>query len=266
MLSPVIRALTGEDIPQALELSSGAGWNQVAEDWRTIIDLNPESCFAIDYEGQLTATATLCCYDKRLAWLGMVLTKREFQRRGFARMLVDHALTEADKKGIQTVKLDATVQGQPLYKSLGFVAEQDIQRWAHNGRSAQTCEIESGIRSLAWGDFPADRRQLLERLASRASPLGDATGFVMYRDGLHASYLGPCVARSRESAKRLIASALTCSEGGWIWDLLPSNSAAVTLATEFGFRIERRLVRMSRGTPLSETEATTYAIAGFEFG
>jgi hypothetical protein len=43
-----VRLLTAHDIPQALELSSGAGWNQTSEDWRTLIELEPESCFAME--------------------------------------------------------------------------------------------------------------------------------------------------------------------------------------------------------------------------
>jgi hypothetical protein len=88
----------------------------------------------------------------------------------------------------------------------------------------------------------------------------------MHRDGLRASYLGPCIARTQAGAARLIASVLAYDEGPWLWDLLPGNSAAVALATGFGFRLERSLVRMFRGTPLRGDESMLYAIAGFEFG
>ena len=247
-----IRPLTRDDIPQALELSSAAGWNQTAEDWSTILELGADSCFAIDWEGQLASTATLVCYDEQLAWLGMVLTKPAFQRRGFARMLVERALAAADERGIWTVKLDATAQGQPLYESLGFVAEQEIQRWSGRG-------YPGGLAT----EFSPDRNPLLAALARRAPPLDD---FVMHRDGLRASYLGPCIARTQESAARLIASALAYDPGPWLWDLLPANPGAVELATGFGFQITRRLVRMYRGEPLREDESMIYAIAGFEFG
>lgn len=231
-----------------------------------ILSLDPTSCFAIDCEGQLAATATLVCYGCKLAWLGMVLTKAEFQRRGFARMLVRRALAEADAKGIQTVKLDATEQGRPLYESLGFTAEQEVQRWSGSGGIASGCETETEIWSLDSSAFAADRRFLLDRLALRALPLGDGKGFAMYRDGLRASYLGPCVAYSRESAKQLITTTLAQEAGPWLWDLLSSNTDAVSLAASLGFRMERRLVRMFRGAPFRGDESTIYAIAGFEFG
>ena len=266
MSSPLIRPLTGDDIPQALELSSQAGWNQVAEDWRTVVNLDSAAGFALDCEGQLAATATLVCYGQRLAWLGMVLTKPEFQRRGFARMLVKRALAEADHRRIQTVKLDATAQGRPLYESLGFFAEQEVQRWSGNGGLASGCEAETEVGSLDSSAFAADRRFLLDRLALRARPLINGKGFAMHRDGLRATYLGPCVACSPERAKRLITTVLARVNGPLLWDLLPSNTDAVSLATSLGFRIDRRLVRMSRGAPFRENESTIYAIAGFEFG
>jgi Acetyltransferase (GNAT) domain len=218
----------------------------------------------VDCEGQLAATSTLVCYGQRLAWLGMVLTKPAFQRRGFARMLVERALAVADGKGIETVKLDATAQGQPVYERLGFVAEQDIQRWSGRGLKVTG---ESDVRSEPdWSAFPGERRELLESLSRRAEPLGGGKDFVMHRDGRRASYLGPCVAGTREGAARLIASALACDDGPWLWDLLPANSSAVALATDFGFRVERRLTRMHRGGRLQDDESMIYAIAGFEFG
>src|SRR5277367_3832666 len=173
-------------------------------------------------------------------------------------MLVQRALAMADGNGIQTVKLDATDQGQPLYEALGFVAEQEIQRWSGNG---VTFTGESGDQPTLTGK----RHALIEFLRRRDIP-SDEKDFVLHRDGLRASYLGPGVARTRESAERLIASTLALDPGTWYWDLFPGNSDAVAMANRFGFRLERKLVRMFRGAPLRGDESMIYAIAGFEFG
>src|SRR3954451_22253247 len=110
-----LRTMRHEDTPAAFQLSAHAGWNQTEEDWRTLLELSPEGCLAIEVDGQLAATTTLLCYGPKLAWIGMVLTKAEYQRRGFAKRLLALALQNADKMGIATIKLDATDQGQPLY-------------------------------------------------------------------------------------------------------------------------------------------------------
>jgi GNAT superfamily N-acetyltransferase len=251
----MIRRLTAHDIPRALQLASEEGWNQTAADWKMLLELSPDLCFCIEQDNQLAATTTLVCYGNRLAWLGMVLTRPEFRRRGFARMLVEHALAAADRLGIRTVKLDATAQGQPLYETLGFSPEQEIQRWSRDAASP--------VRRRA---PPVPRGCLIEFLSSRAEPSTNNDDLVMYRNGLRASYLGPCIARTAEDAARLIESALAYDSGPWFWDILPANVEAVKLATRFVFTLDRCLARMSRGAPLREDESRIYAIAGLEFG
>ena len=71
----ILRNLVASDIPAAIGLSEEAGWNQTSEDWRMLIDLAPQGCLAIEADGQLAATTTLLCYGRRLAWIGMVLTR-----------------------------------------------------------------------------------------------------------------------------------------------------------------------------------------------
>lgn len=251
----MLRRLTTDDIPSALQLAAVEGWNQTAADWRMLIELSPDLCFGIEQDNQLAATTTLVCYGKRLAWLGMVLTRTEFRRRGFARMLVEHALTAADRLSIRTVKLDATAQGQPLYESLGFSPEQEIQRWSRGTASP-----------VHQPPPPVSRSGLVEFLSRRADPVANHDDLVMYRNGLRASYLGPCIARTPECAASLIGSALAYDNGRWFWDILPANVDAAKLATRYGFILDRRLVRMSRGVPLRVDESKIYAIAGFEFG
>jgi len=271
---PVLRNLRPSDIPAALELSTEAGWNQTAEDWRTLIELAPQGCLAIDASGVLASTATLFCYGQKLAWVGMVLTRKVFQGRGFARRLLNTALDLADDLGVETVKLDATDQGQSLYEKLGFRAEQRIERWgisAHAIRPADT-SISSSPVSEDWfaedrRAFGADRTSLLTRLAEHNPPLTSDNSYLLFRSGRLTQYLGPCVAHSPQTARTLIEQALrTPAATGWSWDLLPENIAAVALARDLGFSPKRRLLRMIRGKDLRGSESEIYAIAGFELG
>ena len=267
----VIRLLTAADIPQALELSSIAGWNQTAEDWLMLINLAPESCFALECDGEIAATATLICYERRLAWIGMVLTFPAYRRRGFARTLVKYALETADRDGIETVKLDATDQGQPLYESLGFIVEQEIERWSGNGdRPSPACtepaRFPESFAALDLSAFAVNRSPLLSALASRARTIADLDGFLLRRTGRTAAYIGPCIARTPEIAKRMLDRCLNENEGPWLWDLLPANTSARDLALESGFHLQRKLVRMYRGTKFRGEEKMLFAIAGLELG
>jgi GNAT superfamily N-acetyltransferase len=264
--------LTVADVPAAFELSREAGWNQTLEDWRMLIELDPEGCFAIECDGRLAATTTLLCYGHRLAWLGMVLTSAEYRRRGFARSLVKRALELADARGIETVKLDATEQGQPLYESLGFKAERPIERWstktralprANNDYPASAASIELLLDRDA---FPVDRSEVLRSLLRHGKAFVSPQGYLLQRPGHLATYLGPCVSASSEAAEQLIECCLAEREGPWFWDLFPGNSKAVAIAAERGFQPQRTLVRMYRGRELREPEQKIYAIAGFELG
>ena len=267
----MIRPLTAGDIPQALALSAAAGWNQTSDDWRMLIELDPESCFAFECEGELAATATLVCYERRLGWLGMVLTKAPYRRRGFARALVERALQLADLRGIDTVKLDATDQGRPLYESLGFVPEQEIERWWGDGRRSPPAQVEpvrfpEAVNGPDLSAFSANRSRLLALLGLRAEPLIAPGGCLFQRPGRTASYIGPFLARTPEIAKRLLDQCLNENQGPWLWDLLPANENAAALATKSGFRLQRKLVRMYRGAKLRGQEEIIFAIAGLELG
>ena len=71
--------------------------------------------------------------------------------------------------GIETMKLDATDQGQPLYEKFGFQTEQEIERWSRPGRTAQ-CPLPVAAEPwrMPWRDsdalvFGADRSHASEQ-------------------------------------------------------------------------------------------------------
>ena len=268
----ILRLLSAKDIAAAVELSAQAGWNQTGEDWRMLLDLAPEGCLAMEVDGELAATTTLLSYGRRLAWIGMVLTKLQYRGRGMARRLLTQALAQADQVGIETVKLDATDQGTALYEKLGFRSEQTVERWSRPGSvdapgfrsNAHPSEEWRGADFQAFG---ADRSQLLEMLARRNPPFSAVRSYLFTRPGRQTAYLGPCVCDTPETARTLIERALeTAASSGWSWDLLPQNTSAVAIAQDLAFAPRRRLLRMVRGKDLHGKEDATYAIAGFELG
>ena len=269
----VLRKLERNDIPAAMRLSTEAGWNQTEDDWRLLVELAPDGCFAVEVDGELASTTTLFTYGTKLGWIGMVLTRTDFRGRGLARLLLTHALSIADSRGVESVKLDATEQGRPLYEKLGFHNEQIVERWE---RPAEV--QESRQQNVADARFPepfaldaeafgADRSALLTFLAKHHPPVVIGNSFLLTRPGRLNKYLGPCVAESSHIARDLIESVIhEPISGGWFWDLLSENKHAASLARELGFVPMRRLVRMARGKELRADEEAIYALAAFELG
>jgi hypothetical protein len=175
---------------------------------------------------------------------------------------------------IETVKLDATDQGQPLYEKLGFRCEEAVERWWRAGHTVVAGAGENGLkdclegwRELDMQAFGADRTELLLKLACKNPPLWVGNSYLFSRAGRLTSYLGPCVCESSEAARTLMERTLQRgAAGGWSWDLLPRNAAAVALARSLEFTPKRHLTRMVRGKEQRAKEEAIYAIAGFELG
>ena len=70
-----IRLLQESDIAAAMDLKRLAGWNQTETDWRTLLQLEPNGCFAAVLDDQLLGTTTTTSYGSQLAWIGMVLVR-----------------------------------------------------------------------------------------------------------------------------------------------------------------------------------------------
>jgi GNAT superfamily N-acetyltransferase len=266
------RRMAVEDIPAALELSTEAGWNQTAEDWRILIQLAPETCLAIEIDGELASTTTLLCYGSRLAWLGMVLTRKKFRGQGLARRLLSETLALANQMKIETVKLDATDLGQPLYEKLGFRCEQLVERW-EQAAAGSTAILDGRSGSLSSEHliadrefFGADRSELLGKLAGRNGTFVSGKSYALVRPGRVSSYLGPCVSSDAGVARLLIECSIRSTGTPLSWDLLKQNRNAERIAIDLGFGHRRTLTRMVRGKELRGKEDCIYALGGFEFG
>ena len=152
---------------------------------------------------------------------------------------------------VETVKLDASAEGESLYRKLGFVEEAVIERWACPGVEQAALVTGSYAGPLRHADIPLDA--VAECVGAWAAG----------RAGSGAWYFGPCYGLDSASVE-LVARALLAGRGRAYWDLFPSHAAAA-VAGRLGFAPARRLLRMVRGTP-APTTPDVYAISGFEWG
>jgi GNAT superfamily N-acetyltransferase len=273
-----VRPLRSQDLPDALRLSTQAGWNQVASDWVRILDLAPEGCLAGWLDGTLVATATVASFAKTAQWIGMVLVDESLRGRGFGSTMFTRIIELGRSFGGDAVGLDATHLGRPVYLKQGFVDVAPIDRWSGVLRSlgpADGLELVDrstfdGVVALDRAACGADRSEFLLHLMNEPDVVGvtaPGSGFGFLRPGRTRAHVGPLVASDDDVCSRLLSRLGTLSEGSPV--LLDSLRTPPTsaLLERHGLEVARQLTRMTLGTPQQLLMGDRVrAIVSFEWG
>jgi GNAT superfamily N-acetyltransferase len=284
-----IRPMNADDVPRGMELKDQAGWNQTPLDWHRLLDLQPAGCFVAQREYRTVGTA--CCTTfGSIGWISMVLVDVAYRGQGIGTQLMSHALTFLDRQKVETVRLDATPLGRPVYARLGFIAEYEVSRHERAAEPASNGFHITGLRdshvavansnqmdSIAELDRWATgtlRRGLLDRLRREwperlqiASTDGRTLGYGYVRLGSRAVQIGPVVAINRVSGTALLESAIAEHDGQLKYVDIPlANRAAMQWADAHGFRMQRQFTRMFRGRPVVDRPDLIWASFGPEKG
>ena len=117
-----------DDIEYALTLSNAEGWNQTEKDWRLFIRSSQNVCMLAECGKKIIGTTTAINYSNQLAWIGMVLVAKEYRGQGVSKLLLTNILEKLES--FKSIKLDATPEGQRVYKKFDFKDEYLITRMA----------------------------------------------------------------------------------------------------------------------------------------
>lgn len=260
----------------ALALSQEAGWNQSADDW--LIFFRAGTVLGVRDGDVLAATGAILPYDG-FGWISMVLTTKAARGRGLGTAILRQAIATLIKTGRVPV-LDATPQGERIYRPLGFEPVAPLWRWRGpgggggplpDGIAAATPADRDWIIARDAAAFGASRADLVASLMARAPELAlhrrDRTGFVLARPGRAAISVGPLVADDEEAAMALLESALTTVAGPVIIDVAEGRAGIESLLERRGFSRERPYLRMAHGRREPFGDPTrVFAIAGPELG
>lgn len=268
-----LEAVALDTVPEAerLALSSEAHWNQTAADWRRLLRLGRGFGLA-EHGGPLVASAVLLPYESDIAWISMVLVTARWRRRGLASLLMREAVAGARTLG-RTAFLDATPDGVPVYRTLGFVEATAITRW-HRPAAAGAGQVVAPGEPGSWAEacardaraLGAPRRPLLEALAEDGQRLLLPGGSLLLRPGRLAWQVGPLVAEDRATAETLLAAGLA-AVGGDAAFLDARDDAGLEPALQAaGFAPQRPFLRMHLGRPPAAEPALLWLTAGPEFG
>jgi ribosomal protein S18 acetylase RimI-like enzyme len=276
-----MRNMMPDDITSGLRLCRWAGWNQVAEDWVTFLQLSPGACRVVERNGAVVGTVATLRFGEAFSWIAMILVDPVMRGQGIGTELIREALTIL--KDEKCIRLDATEAGARIYRRHGFEEEYRLNRLVAKAPTTPACPEEGLCRPIRRGDleeifdldkrvFGADRRELLLSFLARAPEYAWVArsglaldGYVFGRHGHHHEQIGPLVAISETTALKLVSRCLARrSAESFLIDAPDDRRGFLQSA---GFELERPLIRMYRGSRIRpEYERYQFGIAGPEFG
>jgi len=277
--------MTGEDLSQALALSVAEGWNQTERDWRLLLENLDNICIVAERDKIVAGTATALVHSGKIAWIGMVIVDKALRGQGAGKMLMTRIIEKL--KHIESIKLDATPAGQPLYKNLGFIDEYRILRMTNQSlkpfgyipvitvNDISVDDIVNDIFSLDEKIFGVARSYLLEKLIKefpeRSFTIRTGSklnGYISGRDGTRFDYIGPLCADSFETARALISKSLKTLIGKSVaLDVPERHVDFIKWLESIGFVRQRHFIRMYLDkNPYPGIPGSQYLISGPEYG
>lgn len=264
-----IRILSEEHLPFAIRLTDTMSWNLTEEDFRFMIDLEPDGCFIALVDGEPVGLATTIAFGE-IGWIGNVIVEKNYRNQGVGSRLVKHGVNYLMGRAVKTVAIYAYENAVPFYRRLGFKSDLDFivlegegvsKQSARSTRRAEDRDLSSilALDSLCFG---GSRERLLKQWFSGNANLcyvgykaERLSGFVFARRYDEMVEVGPlvCAPDSVDVADDLLCTVLGQLEGLEI-HLCVSEKAEDVLSVLKGldFAERFRVVRMFRGRAFAE--------------
>lgn len=271
--------MTAADIHAAVELSDEQQWPHRQEDWELFLGLG-EGLVA-EQAGKLVGTTMAWRFGSDAATIGMVIVSGSAQKQGIGRKLMEAMF---DRLGNRTIILNATEEGMPLYRKLGFVETGRILQ--HQGvlSDVPLAELkpDSRVRPKGKADCELaqmysdasgiDRHELFHTLAANGrtivkTRLNAPVGFAMLRRFGRGWSIAPVVAPDPESAKALILHFLGVKKGSFCRLDVTEEGGLSSWLEELGLPRVGSVRTMVRGpVPVGGDQARLFAIAAQALG
>ncbi|WP_340265088.1 GNAT family N-acetyltransferase [Sphingobium mellinum] len=268
-----LRRMTAEDLPAAHELSQEQKWPHRIEDWEMMLGLG--SGYVAESKGEIIGTAMSWSYGDDFATLGMVIVSPKAQGMGIGRRLMDAVLADLSDR---TVMLNATDEGVPLYRRMGFEPGGPIYQHQGAAFAVPMAELipDERVRPLGAKDMDVlrdlarratgmDRDRLLEALVPGAQGVvltrsNEPVGFALFRRFGRGYVVGPTIAPDTGGARALISHWLGSNSGIFCRLDVPEESGLSAWLDELGLPCVGRVLRMTRG-PAPKTDPTVKAFS-----
>ena len=268
------REMRAGDLPAAYELSQAVRWPHRLEDWQLVHRLGVG--FVAETDGALIGTGMCWLQGSRNGSLGMIIVSPQHQGKGIGRKLMHLVLEEL---GERCTQLNATVAGQPLYESLGFVATGSLHQ--HQGTLAAVAPPALAPGETMRAAEPGDLAGMIA-LANRASGMArdevlkqlvaEGAGAVLERDGELAGFsimrrfgrgqvIGPLVAPDSDRAQALVAYWAGACAGSFVrLDITGTSDLGAWLAQAGLPQVDTAVIMARNGVPAQDQAVQQFAI------
>ncbi len=263
-MSITVRQLTEADLDWAAGVLAATGLSARQPELRRYLALEPAGYSAAEVDGRPVGLGGYLAYGD-FAFVGNMAVAPAMQGKGVGRAILTRLLEDIERRGIAATLLEATPEGEPLYRRCGFVNEHRTLAYTRT-RTDQAGHVPAprpALRALAEGDldavaafdrprFGGARRHVLARFVQEFP----GRGFVAWgANGGVAGYLmaqpcilGPWLAEDPSAAEALLAAALALPFAGPPVAFAPEpNAAAAALFARHGFTSLPESLRMQRG-------------------
>jgi len=281
----ILRKMELSDVVSGMKLSNAEGWNQTEKDWELLIENAGNVCMVAEWNNKVVGTTTAINYSNNVAWIGMVLVDKGYRGQGVSKALLANIFKKLGH--CKSIKLDATPEGQKVYKKLDFKDEYSIVRMLNSSITdvpnlegdtlPEPVQVKHIGEIIALDEFifGANRTQLIKYLVNEYPEKAwllkrndQITGFALGRDGNKYHQVGPVMASTINDAKILASKALNKLIGQpVIVDVLYDKDDLVNWFNSIGFVKQRPFMRMyKKENPLPGIAGRQYLIGGPEFG
>lgn len=274
-----LRPMAAADIESATELSREQLWPHREEDWHLFLTLG-EGLVA-ESGGKLVGTVMAWRFGETAAAIGMVIVSSAAQGQGIGRKLMEAMIA---RLGDRTIMLNATEEGFPLYRKLGFVETGRI--YQHQGPSPDVplTELRPGERVHPKGKADGalgelygkasgmDRQALFDALAAESRTVvlsrdQHPVGFAMLRRFGRGWSIAPVVAPDVAGAKALILHWLAVKQGRFCRIDITAESGLGDWLEELGLPRVGSVRTMARGpAPVTAPFPAVFGLAAQALG
>jgi GNAT superfamily N-acetyltransferase len=178
-----IRGMTADDVGAAIELARAQGWRDRTRFYEYVMRVPTCQPLVGIAGGRLVATG-LGTANGSVGWLGAIAVEAEFRRRGFGRAMTDELVRRLRAAGCETLSLEATDAGRPMYERMGFrLVSSYHQLQADHLPEKPAPPPGTRVRRLESADLPdvvaLDRRATGEDRSAPLAALFESGGWVL---------------------------------------------------------------------------------------